>query len=358
MPSDTRLVQFTSDLVFGDAASIDTVQWRNTFVAAGLDAPIYARRFDEHHSAVCEDLERYEHRPNDLILFHYTTWTESAQFLLDHQWPIVLIYHNVTPARFFAGIDDQIAADTGRGRDNLRLFAPITTIAIANSDYSRQDLVEAGFTRTGLIPVRVDFDALDQNCNLDLLARLRDEGPIVITVGRVVPNKRIEDVIKIFAYYRAHIAPTARLFMVGAHTENSPYQESFRRLLHQLGLNNAVHFTGQVSHEDRGAYYRASEMFVTMSEHEGFCVPIVEAMHLGTPVVGFAGSAIPETMGSAGILVHRKHHAAIAETMGYVSTNKLLRNRLIERGREHAFTFRVEAIEAQFAKLISDTVST
>lgn len=358
MPSDTRVVQFTSDLVFGDAASIDTVQWRNTFVAAGLKAPIYARRFDEHHRAICENLQRYEHRPNDIILFHYTTWTESAEYLLNHGWPIVLLYHNVTPARFFTGIDNRTAADTGRGRENLRLFQPITTVAIAKSDYSRQDLVDAGFTRTSSIPVRVDFDALDQKCNQNLLARLRAEGPIVLTVGRVVPNKCIDDLIKIFAYYRSRIAPTARLFVVGAHNENGPYQHSLKWMLSRLGLNDAVHFTGQVSHEDRGAYYRAGRIFVTMSEHEGFCVPIVEAMHLGIPVVGFASSAIPETMGSAGILVHTKHHAALAETIGYVSKDERLRTRLIERGRDHVSIFRSDAIEARLATLISETVST
>ena len=357
LPSDTRVVQFISDLVFGDAASTDCVQWRNTFVAAGLVAPIYARRFDEHHVTICQELEQYERRPNDIILFHYTTWTESAAYLLEHGWPIVLMYHNVTPARFFTGIDDQIAADTGRGRDNLRLFQPITTVAIAKSDYSRQDLVDAGFSRTGSVPVRIDFEALDRNCNEHLLALLRAGGPILLTIGRIVPNKCIDDLIKIFAYYRARFAPTARLFLVGAHDVNSPYHQSLHRLIHRLGLEGSVQFTGQVSHEDRGAYYRACEAFVTMSEHEGFCVPIVEAMHIGVPAIGFASTAIPETMGSAGVLVHSKHAAAIAETIGYISKNERLRQRLIDRGRARAYTFRIEAIEAHLATLISDAVS-
>src|SRR5207237_8386728 len=128
----------------------------------------------------------------------------------------------------------------------------------------------------------------------------------------------------------------ARRYCVGSHDEPGPYMASLRWLVRQLGLRDAVTFTGQVSNEARGAYYRGCRVYLTMSEHEGFCVPIVEAMQLGTPVVAYASTAVPETLGDAGVLVLEKRHDVVGEALAIVAADTPLRQRLIAKGRAQA----------------------
>jgi len=345
------MVQLISDLVFGDAASSDCARWRETFARAGIAAPIHAARFDAHHAEVCRRLDEYEPRRGDLLLFHYTTWSPTADHLLALGRPLVLMYHNVTPPEFFAGLDPAVEADTRRGRERLGQFAPICQLAVAKSQYSRADLVAAGFARTDALPVRIDFEALDGACDQALLRELRAGPPSLLTVGRIVPNKRVEDAIKALAYYR-RVEPAARLYCVGSHDERGPYMAHLRWLVRRLGLDEAVRFTGQVGNAQRGAYYRGCRVYLTMSEHEGFCAPLVEAMQLGLPVVGFDSSAVPETMGEAGVLVRRKRLDVVAEALALLAAETPLRARLIAKGREQARRFAPEAIEARFAAML------
>jgi glycosyltransferase involved in cell wall biosynthesis len=171
----------------------------------------------------------------------------------------------------------------------------------------------------------------------------------------VVPNKRIEDVLKTLAYYR-RAEPSARLYCVGSHDERGPYVGYLRWLARRLGLGDAVTFTGQVPNEHRGAYYRGCRVFVTMSEHEGFCVPVVEAMQVGQPVVGFASSAVPETMGDAGVLVERKRHDVIAEAVALLAAETPLRARMIAKGRAQARRYTAEAVEARLASMLGEAL--
>jgi glycosyltransferase involved in cell wall biosynthesis len=171
-----------------------------------------------------------------------------------------------------------------------------------------------------------------------------------------VPSKRIEDVVKAFAYYR-RAEPAARLYCVGAHDERGPYVGYLRWLIRRLGLGGAVTFTGQVSSEHRGAYYRGCRVYLTMSEHEGFCVPVVEAMHLGQPVVGFASSAVPETMGEAGVLVAQKRHDVIAEAIALLAADSPLRARLVAKGHAQARQYAAEAVEARLAAMLAELMT-
>jgi glycosyltransferase involved in cell wall biosynthesis len=288
-------------------------------------------------------------RDDDLILFHYTAWTPTADFLLRLGRPLTLMYHNVTPPEFFAGYDDDIAAITKQGRDRLADFAPIGILGAAKSEFSEQDLVEAGFARTCVVPLRVDFDTLDHVVNRHAERELRAAGSGVLFVGRIVPNKRIEDLIRAFAFYHARIEPRSSLYCVGAHTPGGRYQTSLDWLVRRLGLEARVKFMGQMSNEDRGAFYRAARVFVTMSEHEGFGVPAIEAMHLGLPVIAHASGATPQTVGDAAVLIREKRPEVVAEVIAMLAEDTPLRRRMVEKGRARAARFRPENLEATLA---------
>jgi L-malate glycosyltransferase len=342
--------------VFGDAASVDCAAWATTFRRAGFEAPIHAHRFDEHHTGICQPLDAYVPREDDLILFHYTTWTESADFLLRLGRPLTIMYHNVTPPEFFAGFDERAAAATGVGRARLAEFAPLAILGAAKSEFSRADLVEAGFARTCVVPVRLDFATLDGAVNRRAEAEIRAAGPGVLYVGRIVPNKRVEDLVRAFAHYHRRIEPRAMLYCVGAHTPGGRYQTSLDWLVRRLELDARVHFMGQMSNQDRGAFYRAARVFVTMSEHEGFCVPAIEAMHLGLPVVAFASGAVPETVGDAAVLIGKKRPEVTAEIISMLAADTPLRRRMIEKGRAWAERYRPEMLEAAFAGALSEAL--
>lgn len=352
-----RLVQFISDLVYADAASSDCVEFHNLFRRWGFDAAIFAGRRDSHHQKLAEDFSSYRPRKGDLILFHYSAWSPVAQFLLEIARPMILVYHNITPPEFFGRAQPQAAETTSQGIEALPRFASFTQLALGMSEYSRRELEATGFEHTGVMPILVDFQRLDGEPNPDILHNYNDDYVNFLFVGRVDPNKKQEDVIKVLYHYQRRYNPRSRLFLVGAHTPGGAYHAWMSTLVDHLGLGRNVHFTGQTSHRDLLSYFHLADVYVCMSEHEGFCVPVVESMYLGIPVVAYDSTAIPFTMGDAGILVKKKDFAAIAEIVNLVTSDQILRARLVVKGRERAREFARERVESLLADYISRVVN-
>ncbi|MDP2726841.1 MAG: glycosyltransferase [Dehalococcoidia bacterium] len=350
-----RLVQFISDLVYADAVSSDCLELHRVFQRWGFEAAIYAGRRDSHHQRVAQELSAYRYREGDLVLFHYSAWSGVAQFLLELGKPLVLAYHNITPPEFFGRVSPQAREVAQRGIDALPRFVPLARLALGDSEFNRQELEGAGFKTTGVMPILVDFQRLDGEPNREILRDYDDDYVNFLFVGRVDPNKRQEDIIKLLYYYR-RCNPKSRLFLVGAHSPGGPYHAWMQGLVDHLGLRGDVHFTGQTSHRDLLSFYRLADFFVCMSEHEGFCVPIVESMYLGIPVVAYAAAAVPHTMGQAGVLVKRKDYGAIAELIQMVTSDRALRSRLVARGRERARDFSRERVEQILAGYIAQVL--
>jgi glycosyltransferase involved in cell wall biosynthesis len=170
-------------------------------------------------------------------------------------------------------------------------------------------------------------------------------------VGRLVPNKRIEDVLKVFYFYRRRINPDSRLFLVGIDTDMEIYSVALRQMIHDLGLSG-VSFPGRVSQRELVTYYRLAHVYLCMSEHEGFCVPLVEAMYLGVPVIAFAAGAVPETLAEAGALVVRKEFAEIAELAAVLCEDAGVREALVAAGRRRAAAFLPEVVAPRVRELI------
>lgn len=341
--------QFISDLVYGDAAAAECVALHCLFLRQGFRAQIYADRIDSHHTQLAQSYGQYAPQEGDLLIFHYTAWSEVAQLLLRQRWPLVLMYHNITPPEYFQGSDPQAEARARRGREELANFVPQTLLALGKSEYSGRELEAAGFARTGVLPIVLDFTPFQGQPNAEILRLFRDGYVNILSVGRVVPNKKPEDIIKILYHYRRQINPKARLFLVGAHDAAGPYCRWLAILTRHLRLAADVHLTGQVAFPDLLAYYRLADVYVSMSEHEGFGVPLVESMYVGVPIIAYAAAAVPFTMGDAGILLHQKDYAAIAEMIHLLITNQKLRQRLIAQGQQRAQAFYPERVQAQLA---------
>lgn len=352
-----RVVQLVAHLAHGDAISNEARTIVTTLRAAGVDTLLVADHCDEGLQREMVAIEDYQPQAGDLVALHYSIWSKTAAWVLERQPAgAVMIYHNVTPPHWFAGVNPQAEAETRFARDVLRRFASVVDVALGDSPHNEQELIDAGFGRTGVLPIMMDQHALEANYNRDLAARLMDGRVNWLFVGRIAPNKCQHDVVAAFAAYHRRINPNSRLTITGSPNMATYYLDALKEQARVGGVSGAVAFPGHVAREDLLAYYRAADVFVCMSEHEGFCVPIVEAMALGVPIVAFAAAAVPGTMGDAGVLLHRKVPALTAEVVHQVVSNRPLLDRLVARGRDRAADFsqpRVEAELARWLRLVS-----
>lgn len=334
MPVLKAVHQLVPFLAAANATTPHALRLRSTLRAAGFVSEIYAED--------AEDSYANEARPfNDLTerisadVFIYQYWTESAitAWLSRQHAPVILNYHNITPAEFFQPWDAGGAASLRRARDQLKELAPRPVASLAVSRFNATELVELGFRAVSVAPLlqaertRVQPDAT--------MARdLGSYGTSVhwISVGRITPNKCQHDVVRALAAYRDRFDARARLTLVGR-TDCEPYLEFVRETIVSLGLQSIVRLTSQVTDEELVAIYGSSDVYVCLSEHEGVCLPVVEAMQLGIPVVAAARAALPEIIGEGGILLDDKDPVAVASAVHRVTTDAPIRQTIGDAAR-------------------------
>jgi glycosyltransferase involved in cell wall biosynthesis len=212
-------------------------------------------------------------------------------------------------------------------------------LALADSEFNRRELEAAGYPRTGVLPIVLDLERYRRPSS-PVTRRLYGDGRTnLLFVGRIIPNKRIEDLIAVFAGYR-RLDPRSRLLLVGDMRGHEAYYARLRERVRAVGLalGDDVVFTGHVDEDDLLACYQVSQVFVCLSEHEGYCVPLVEAMVFGLPVVAFAAGAVPETLRGGGVLLDDKAPETVAVLVHRLVRDAALRERVLagqRRALEH-----------------------
>ncbi len=331
----------------GNSISAGALLLRSALRAWGYNSEIYAETVAPAFSwGDILPYARYRPGGSDLLILHYTQASPLTSFVRALNVPLVLVYHNVTPSRFFVGVNADVLARAQGARAELPLFRERTVLALGKSEFNRQDLIEAGYTHTGVVPVIVPENLQRVSPDEEILDQLSD-GVNLLCVGRVAPNKRAEDVIKALYYYR-QIDSRAHLYLVGHTAYYLPYLNWLRGFVSWLGLEDAVTFTGHVSDAALAAYYRRADVFVYMSEHEGFGVPLVECMRFKVPIIAYASTAVPETLGGAGILILRKCFPVIAELVHLLHVDSALRAQVVASQRERARVFEPDVVLEQF----------
>jgi glycosyltransferase involved in cell wall biosynthesis len=240
----------------------------------------------------------------------------------------VAIYHNITPAHFFLGFHPHLAGLCYHGRRELASFAPRTELALGDSEYNRRELEGAGFTRTGVLPIVLDFSSYERPPS-PVVKRLYGDGRTnLLFVGRIIPNKRIDDLIRVFAVYKRYRDPKSRLLLVGDYRGHEHYYDRLQAMVRDLRLDDVV-FTGHVDDDELAACYGVSHLFLCLSEHEGFCVPLQEAMHFSLPVVAYDAGAVRETLRGGGVLLREKRPEEVAELVYQILHEDALRARIL-----------------------------
>ncbi len=335
--------QFHPVVTFGDAISNHMISLQRILRGWGRRSDIICEHPDPSFEGAARTFQQYRKRvaPGDLLLLHHSMGysPEVMEWIRRSPGRKVLIYHNITPADYFAGVNSAYREAAWLGRQQLKQIIPLVDQGWGDSEYNCRELVEAGLAACRVLPIVFDPSFYDIQPDLAMLSRLRAApGPIAIFVGRVVPNKRLEDVILAFQHLKSHLQPKARLYLIGSSHQMQPYLSYLETLVAKLALMD-VHLVGHVSKPELVALYQCADLFVCMSEHEGFGVPLIEAMHFGVPVVAYASTAVPETMGNAGIQIIHKDFAAVAELLGMLLENGELRMRVIAQQKERVKHF-------------------
>ncbi|CUS04945.2 protein of unknown function [Candidatus Promineifilum breve] len=337
--AERALHQFTEGAYIGDAVSDQVFAIQRWLHDLGFASEVYAERIQPELTGRVRPARDYRPGPGEsCLIHHHAVGSEIAERLMAIGLPQLLIYHNITPPEFFAFTDPILATHLHKGRRQLEAMRPNTLLALGDSGYNARELAALGYDKTGVLPIVLDESQFRAPLNETLAAECAAARPLVLFVGRFAPNKRQEDLLKLHHCLR-RILPTARLALVG-NTDFTDYVAWLRALAGDLGLgDDAVRITGHVSHRDMITYYRRADVYVSMSEHEGFGKPLIESMYCGLPVVAYASTAVPDTLGEAGILFHRKDFEGLAELIAALLADEPLRRRVIARqtGRVRAF---------------------
>jgi glycosyltransferase involved in cell wall biosynthesis len=242
----------------------------------------------------------------------------------------VLLYHNVTPPEYFAGWDDDMARICRVGREELATLAGHCDLGLADSEWNRRELEALGVTRTGVLPICLDFARYREAPNPVLRRVLEDGRTNLLFVGRLVPNKKPEDLIRLASCWKRFVSPDVRLVLVGKPPRSRGYFDALQALAYEEGFTpEEVVFAGHVAHDELLACYAAARVFVSMSEHEGFGVPLVESMLTRVPVLAYAATAVPYTLGGAGVQFTEKRFAEVTETAHALATDEALRAQVL-----------------------------
>ena len=290
-----------------------------------------------------------EIKPEDVAFLHLSIGSPANELFKQLKCKKVLLYHNITPPEFFFGVQEEIAANLALGREQMKALAGVASVNLADSRYNADELEALGYGSVAVLPLILDFDHLRKPINERLLQDLKEGGPTILFVGRMAPNKKIEDALSAFYYFQKYIDSSARFIHVGSAAGTEHYQSVVETHARKLGVEN-VTFAGAAPQADLNAYYRGADLFLCLSEHEGFCIPLIESMECDLPVLAYAAAAVPETLGGAGVLVREKNYDALAEMMKKMISDSELRHRISEGQRQRLDAYQAHDLSQELKR--------
>jgi len=336
----------------GDAISNEAVVMRGLFRSWGYDSEIYCEhlRILPELRSEARDLDELKPvcRPEDIVFLHLSIGSRANEIFQSLPGKKALLYHNITPPDYFSLIQPATAKDLARGRIQAAGLAGSATVNLADSAFNAGELAGWGYPPASVFPLFLDFGKLGGAPDRSVMRRFGDGKTNILFVGRCAPNKKIEDVITAFAYYQKGVERNSRLILAGSFAGTERYQRLLLTQVRDLKLEDVV-FTGSIPQAQLNACYRSARVFLCMSEHEGFCIPLVESLVHRVPVLAYSAAAVPETLGGAGVLFHEKRFEAIAEMMGQLVSNESLRQAVLVRQDARLTAFKARDLGSELS---------
>ena len=340
----------------GDAIGDSARKMRGLLRNLGHQSEIFALTIDD---ALQRDVRPFSDpaaRRGDVTIFHYALPSPMTESFAGLPHRRVMQYHNVTPASYFAPYSPALFRLASLARAELASLVGRVDLALGVSEFNRSELEAIGFTTTGILPLAVDLSRVTQRVDRPALSRILSGDDMInfLFVGRIAPNKRIEDHLKLAEHYKRYVDAYYRFIFVGKYDAVPEYYAAIRAMMAQYRLlNERFVFTGPVPDEDLAIYYRHAAVYISLSEHEGFCAPLLEAMAADVPILAYSAAAVPETLGGSGIQFKPKDMEYAAELLGILTFDDALRATVIAGQRERLAAFSDSRIE----RALSDVVA-
>lgn len=349
-----RIFQLIENIVFGDAISNHSVNIHKILKENEYETAIYAvhydTRLDENMVHPIDELP--ELQEDDLIIYQMCQSSILNKMIPKLKCKKACMYHNITPPDFFLPFDDFQPQFQKKGIKEIKRLKKSFDYVWGDSQFNCDNLIEMGYdnSKTAVLPILLDFSDFKQEPDQKTIEKYSDGWVNILFVGRISPNKKQEDIIRIFAFYKKYVNKKSRLILVGSFF-NQAYKHCLEKYVGELGVEDVV-FPGHISFREILGFYSVADVLLCMSEHEGFCVPLLEAMLFDVPIIAFDSTAVPETLGGSGILVHDKDPAKISFIIEQLAKNKELRDEVIEKQRKRLEDFNLETVSEQFLEKI------
>jgi glycosyltransferase involved in cell wall biosynthesis len=335
--------QLLAGFTENDAISTEAKVIAEKFNAKGIISKIVAPK-----NYICPEFRKVILTPEevtkdiasqDIALLHLSCGSLINRFFASLPCRKAVLYHNITPSFYFKGFRKELVEALEQGRLEAMALAKITEVAMADSTFNAEELKGWGFPAPSVVPLILDFAKYEIAPEPGWLERLQDGRQNILFVGRCAPNKRIEDLLRFFAVFQKAVTENSRLIIAGSTVGMERYSSLLLMMAKELELDEVL-FTGSISQSELNACYRSAHLFVSMSEHEGFSIPLVEAMHFGVPILAYRAGAVPETLGGAGILFNKKEFNAIAELAAELIFNGSFRRSLLAKATQRIASYR------------------
>jgi glycosyltransferase involved in cell wall biosynthesis len=356
-----RVDQVIPSLASRDAIGVHTISLRDGLRAAGIDSDIFYGSFTpdvQHEGRPVTELGRAGR--DRWLLYQSSIGSPVYDILAARPERKLVNYHNITPAHLLRDWEPNVGYEVALGRTQLARLAPQSHLAVADSAFNEGELQSLGYADTAVVPLLIDMHRKSAEPDPALAARLARQkaetgGADLLFVGKISPHKAPHDLVKMLAVLRRLYDPAARLHLVGSPLGET-YEPVLRRFITELGLDDAVNLAGSVSGAELEAYLQAADVFVCASEHEGFCVPLAEAMGHGVPIVAYGVTAVPETVGGAGLVLPSKSAVPFAAAVARVLSDETLRLHLAAAGRARVDAFDLPASQRRFVSLVQGAI--
>ena len=339
-----KIYQIVPSLSYGDAIGNEVIAIDKLIKLVSYDTMVFADYVDPriniqadiyNKNKFCSELSN-----EDIVIYHKATGSHFSEDIKEFKCRKIMIYHNMTPKEFFEPYNKKTSLELENGIKQLENLKGYIDYIFADSEYNKLELEEIGFKcKIDVQPLIIDFEEYERKPNEDIIKRYSNDGTNIIFTGRIAPNKKQDDVIKAFYYYKNYIDKHAKLFLVGSYSGTEKYYAKLKGFVKQLKLND-VYFTGHIQFEDILAYYKIADVFLCMSEHEGFCVPLLESMYFDVPIIAFNCSAIPYTLGDSGVLLGSKNYIEYSEVIRRIMEDSKYKEEIIGKQRKNLQRFK------------------
>ena len=353
-----RVYQVVASLVERDAIGQEAVGILRALRHAGFESRIIVESAVPALEPLTVDYRDVvdELGPDDLLIHHFSLGSRASRTAFALPCRMMLVYHNITPPEYFLGVHDALVRQCYHGRRELLAYRSRVELAIGASEYNRRELEVMGFAPTAVLPPVADLSHLDLEPDSRMLDAFDDERTNVLFVGRLVPNKRADLLIQHFHAYRARFNPHARLLIAGSHRFFETYLAQLHDLIARIGAQH-VHLLGEVSAAELAALYDVADVFLCASEHEGFCVPLIEAFATGVPVLAYAATAVPETLDGGGMLYDRQDPAVVAALLDALVADDAVIDRVLAAQEAALARFRARDAMGRVVALVRDVLA-